>query len=450
MTPSTGQSARTRRWGQVEKNLRKLHRRGLRDPQLDDLNELVAIAHNLSSKPTEREKVIDALAQAIDACWGGAREEGPSLRDVMRLWFGLPAVDDSTAPDTRAMNSVERHIAAWKYWKGDEREEAEATFRTSKGTKRYETLAKKLVELEADAARSATALDALARQSAQAIPEPQQLAQPATTQQDSAPAITTVEPPGSRLGGFASTVAQLQTKRKIGLLLTAALAGIVAWALWSSSSSISIPPLGAIVNAQTGTWSMRAPKTPAEFPAGIGGGDTKFRGCDVSTEHPCRYSSSVPPLKAHVDDTLEFTVILNNSYNTAIPYIKLEAYVNKIGEGGTSSRELLHAGISTELAVGMSISWPSEGELGAGPTITRHAEINEVYIKFPRAGDYGLRYIPKTSTIHLSKPHFFHYLPDGIMEPGIVLQNVGQPTTCFPCAISYIRLVSFRTRVVRK
>ena len=449
MTPSTAQPAIVRSSRRVEKNLRLLHRRGLPDPRLDDLKELVAVARNLSSEPTDREMVENALAQAIDACWGGAREAGPSLRDVVLLWFGLPAVDDSAAPNTRALSSSERLTVAWTYWGGKDRETKE-TFRTSKAAKRYEALAKKLVELEVAAIRSATTLDTSAQQSVQTIPEPGQ--PPTSAQHESTSPITTAEtrsPEPFRLSDFASVVTRLRPKRQIAALLTAAaVAGIVIWAPWSSSHNASIPPLGAIVNAQTGIWSMDVPMTPAESPTGVGEGGGRFRGCDVSTEHPCRYKANTPPLKVNVGDTLEFSAILNNGYDTAIPYVKLEAFANQISHSSGPSIEPRHARISTELVVGMNISWPSVGELGAGPITTHHTQTNDIYIQLPTPRNYGLSYIPGTSTIHFSEPYFFHNLPDGIMESGIALQDVGQPKGCFRCDAEYRRLVSFRAKVI--
>src|ERR1700721_2965321 len=136
MPSPNARSARARSRKGVEESLRKLHRRGLRDPRLDGLGELVELARNLSGEPTDHAKVEDALAQGIDACWGGVLEDGPTLRDAMRLWFGLPTVDDPTAPDTRALTSTERHKAAHKHWvrleleKGEKPREAEETFRT--------------------------------------------------------------------------------------------------------------------------------------------------------------------------------------------------------------------------------------------------------------------------------------------------------------------------------
>jgi hypothetical protein len=442
MTPSNARSARPRSRKGVEKSLRKLHRRGLRDPRLDGLSELVELARNLSDEPTDHAKVEDALAQGIDACWGGVREAGPTLRDAMRLWFGLPAVDDPTAPDTRALTSTERHKAAHEHWvqlelkKGENLREAEETFRTSNGANRYKALAQKLVELEADAAQSATNLDT----SAQAIAEPvQPFAEPSQAQPDSAPAIRAVEPsPGSsRLRDFASAVIRRWSKRRTAVLLiaVAVVVGLVSWAPWSSSRGISIPPLGAIVNAQTGTWSLHVPITPAKYPAQIGGGPI-FAAADLSTTR--KYAAHGEPLKVHIGDIIEFSVKLHDGSNDAVPYVKLNA------EWHPQALEPP----SRELYVDMTVRWPTQ-EGGSTELGSQEAtDVKPARIQLPAIGHYDLVYIPKSSRILNPESHFSHSLPDGILGNGIALQDVGQPPGCFWCAEEYLRFVNFQAQVI--
>lgn len=442
MAPPPPQKASARLWRAVEKDLRKLHRRGLTNPRLDDLMTLVGVAQSLGGEPTDREAVINALARAIDACWGGVREEGPSIRDVMRLWFGLPALDDPAAPDCRALSSAERHREAWQYWQGEQRGEAASTFRTSKARTRYEAIAKKLVELQAAASEPA-----VAPSTAESPPDSPPRFRPETAG-DERPILSDTSPLSAlRLGRLAARAAASVRKHRA---LTALAAAVVltltslAWQPWKTMG-VSIPPFGAIVNAQTGVWSLHAPDTPAEFPIGIAEGNSEFRGCDLTIEHPCRYSRTVPPLIPRLGDTLEFTVRLNNGYDKAIPILRLTAFVDQIGELHKSSTTRTPA---ETLDVGLLITWPSAGEFGTGPVTTRRAKINSVFVYFNSPG-HDLRYIPKTSTIHYDETHFFHYLPDGIFDSGITLQDLGEPTTCYPCDLKYMRFVSFQMRVVQ-
>jgi hypothetical protein len=121
----------------VEKELGKLRRRGLSNPRVQDLKALLAIAQVLSNKPREAEQIEDALLLAID---GFALPE----HNILRVWFGLAAVDDPDAPDTRGMTSKERHKAAWEYAGSPG---AESTFRSTRTTERYKDLAARLVRL---------------------------------------------------------------------------------------------------------------------------------------------------------------------------------------------------------------------------------------------------------------------------------------------------------------
>jgi hypothetical protein len=133
--PATGRHARSpKSWRPLEKNLRVLHRRGLVDPRVDDLDALLVVSQLLSPKLGDLARVRDALEKAIDA-------ESGSRSDLLRVWFGLPAISPN-APDTRAMTSAQRHRAAWEYEGGGK---AESTFRTHRASEYFEALAKRLL-----------------------------------------------------------------------------------------------------------------------------------------------------------------------------------------------------------------------------------------------------------------------------------------------------------------
>lgn len=446
MSPNAAPRVALRRWKPVEENLRKLHGNGLSDPRLYDLKDLVEIAYKLSDKPTDAGCVEDAIAQGIDAIWGGAREKGPTMRDTMRLWFGLPAVDDSAAPNTRLIKSSVRHEVAWKYLhqvalaKGERPQEARSTFRTTKAYPRYEAIAKKLVELEKQA-------DTKAEVVAQEPPETKAEDQPeadaphllsaSSTTPDELP--TDGPRPGTR--SIADRLRLRRTLPVVALLATACVA-VVAWAPWSSSQAV-VPPDGAIVNAQTGGWSMHAPKTPAELPAEISGSYTNgIRGCDLTTEHPCHFDA-VPkrPLDIHAGDELEF---IANLYvlHSAIPYVKIGAGMDWLGKKGV---------LSKRMDVFVFANWSSVGEFDTGTPRLRETTEGSVYLETATEGQYNLRYIPGSTVLFYRNAHFFQRLPDGIYEGGIALRDLGPPpTACATCAMEYVRYVGFRTRVVRE
>jgi hypothetical protein len=356
------------------------------------------------------------MALAIDACWGGSHESGPSLRDTMRLWFGLPPVDDPSAPDTHLMTSAERHEVAWRYWQTGGGREALDTFRTGKATVRYEALTKKLIELEVAKIERIAAEPEASDESVEQAQDDIEIAPRHST-----------------------------SWRHLALAVSASAALMAALLLghpWETGAT-PVPPRGAIVNAQTGSWSMHATRTPAEHPTGLEEG-SEVRGCDVTTEHHCRPAAS--PLWPRVGDIVEFAVRLNDVYSGEVPYLKLETYVDTVSESPKTHRNLLPP---AELAVTPRAVWLSSGELGAGPVRTSSPSLGRVFVSFRAPGTYGFQYLPGTSDIYNREVKFNHRLPDGIMDTGIALQHLGEPPTCHPCAQRYIRFVSFRARVIR-
>jgi hypothetical protein len=115
---------------QIEYDLHRLHRRGLQSPKLFELHRLIDVAKALSDKPTDRERIEQVLAAAIDAY--GASD---SRRDVARTWFGLVKA-------TRHMTSTQRHRAAFEVYGSGELD----SFRTNIGPLHYPILAHRLYE----------------------------------------------------------------------------------------------------------------------------------------------------------------------------------------------------------------------------------------------------------------------------------------------------------------
>jgi hypothetical protein len=72
----------------------------------------------------------------------------------------------------------------------------------------------------------------------------------------------------------------------------------------------------------------------------------------------------------------------------------------------------------------------------------------DVSIRMAAPGPYHLVYIPGSTT--LTSPDnskLLYHLPNGIMNGGIGLEDVGSPSYCFQCADEYARIVSFRAKV---
>jgi hypothetical protein len=228
-------------------------------------------------------------------------------------------------------------------------------------------------------------------------------------------------------------------RRRVALaaLLACVGTGLVVWMLSPSSKHSPIPPPGSIVNAQTGQIAYHAQIVPGHLPAQIGGG-SNFKACDLSRERSCGYGKTT--LQARVGDTILFRVMLNNGSGLALPYLKLRASWQP--ETGSQER-------TKSLEVNMSLRWP-EGSTGEHvyELTTNSPPVDPIHVQLQTAGHYGLTYIPGSTTLKGREGHFFHYLPDGIMDTGgIALQDVGQPASCFWCALEYIREVYFHAKI---
>ncbi len=226
-------------------------------------------------------------------------------------------------------------------------------------------------------------------------------------------------------------------RRLIAVLLAVCTvaAGIVALTLRSRppSAAKSTPPVGAIVNTWTGKWTFHIPTATAPL-AQVSGGTANLRACDLTARQPCKYLFKESSIRAHIGDTIEFKDFLYNPQDEPIPYVKLN--VNS-GPGGSGKHE------GEEIGVQFLAAWPEphtvEYPAGNGGDFTIH---------LPTPGAYHLTYIPGSTT--LTSPYnrkLLLHLPDGIMEEGIGLEDLGSPRTCFQCAPAYSRIVSFRAKI---
>jgi hypothetical protein len=234
------------------------------------------------------------------------------------------------------------------------------------------------------------------------------------------------------------------TKRRAitGSIVALVIATIIV-VLSQSSHGKAIPPLGAVVNAETGKVSLDVPPKKAHFPAQIGGGPI-FHACNVATEKPCKWTLDAPPISAHVGSVIEFSLKLHDTSGTPVPYVKLHATWQ--GIKGLSASDVLH-----ELEATVSVQWSDYGSESIDEPGRMeghgHSEVPYVHIRLPYSGLYGLEYIPGSSKLLGSKGELIHYLPDGIMGYGIALQDVGSPVSCNYCASKYTRYVNFRVKV---
>lgn len=226
----------------------------------------------------------------------------------------------------------------------------------------------------------------------------------------------------------------------VGAALFVLLIAIIAIssAPWSSSAS-TIPPLGSVVDAQTGQVVPHPKVTPTLNMAGqIGGGGPILRPCDLAIPN-CHFAEGT--LAASVGDTIEFSLVLHNPNDGDVAYAKLEA------SRGPASQE--NKVPSRQLDLNMTIRWPI-GETQVEEVGGHGGERPVARLQLPESGLYNFQYVPGSTELLNQEATFRHPLPDGIMRYGIALTNIGQPANCFYCDVQYIRYVNFRAKIVRE
>jgi hypothetical protein len=173
------------------------------------------------------------------------------------------------------------------------------------------------------------------------------------------------------------------------------------------------------------------------------GGGPILSARNTRTESRYPKSPAQRPIHANVGDVIEFSLLLNNGGSVPIPYMKLTT--------NWTERP------TDELEVYVSIRWPvtrdrHEEAIGGLPSANYRIlpPVDPVHIRLPSTGLYKLDYIHGSGKLFAGDGHILGRLPDGITHYGIALQDVGQPASCFWCAIQFIRYVNFEAKVTRK
>jgi hypothetical protein len=196
----------------------------------------------------------------------------------------------------------------------------------------------------------------------------------------------------------------------------------------SGESARAIPPPGTVIDAQTGRVATNIQHiTPQN--AQIDGGSI-FRACDRTTEHPCKWNSDERSIEVHKGDLIEFGILLHNGGDPAVPYLRLT--VERWGGGMTPERQNLMSAI-------LDLQYHSG--------IAHGVEARAEFIAPGRRGFTDLNYVPSSTVLLTGKHRFVAQLPDGIMDNGIALANVGSPASCYYCDMRYTRFVFFKARV---
>jgi hypothetical protein len=400
----------------------KLRQRGLVDPKLDDLTDVLTVAELLIDHGTQRERVEAALELAI-----GEYERAEDIADVAkaqtvaRLWFGLD-------PATRNTDHNDRHQRA-----ADHDGVTLGTFRSHHAPDIIERLAGYLVDLYVSYQEEAsTGPDGEAKPDGHERHEGQE----AATDSSIGPSAPGPVDPADRtsqgrVAGRKPAIGRLSLAIAGTTFLAICLAVAILLIGNGSSSEESTPPPGSVVNAMTG----KVDDHPVERGVPQGGpqiaGGPNFQACNLSAGAPCSdLRPRHPVVTAHAGDIINFKLGVFNPMARQLPYATFE----------TSWGSARHP---SQLEVTMNVEWLYAHHAGFGVP-----ELDPVTIASPTTVNApDLTYIPGSTTLLSRTGEVVGRLPDGIMGLGIALSHIGSPRSCFPCAFAYERYISFKARL---
>jgi hypothetical protein len=222
----------------------------------------------------------------------------------------------------------------------------------------------------------------------------------------------------------------------VGLGATAA---FVEGAVSGGEPAATVPPTGTVIDAQTGKPAVNVQhSTPQE--AQIDSGSI-FRVCDLTTEHPCGYESDQGPITVNPGDLLELGILLHNGNDAAVPYAR---FTVEVWGGNGTITERGPGGRALERPDPMSLKLDIEYRTG---TIDERTEESFEIDVHGSAGYTALNYVPGSTVLMDRHHHLLGRLPDGIMDSGLALANIGSPSSCYFCDIRYTRFIFFKARI---
>lgn len=213
-----------------------------------------------------------------------------------------------------------------------------------------------------------------------------------------------------------------------GIVLIVSLGAYLVDHVSLGGSAMAVPPPGTVIDAQTGEVASHVQHSTSQN-AQIDGGSI-FRACDLTREHPCNYEREQPPINVDDGDLIRFGILLHNGGDPAVPYARLT--VERWGGGSTPEER------NPMLAV-LDIQYHSSISNGIHAEVHMEAQ--------GRQGFTDFNYIPG-STVLMTRDHQpLAQLPDGIMDNGVGLANIGSPASCYYCDLDYTRFVFFEAVV---
>jgi hypothetical protein len=221
-------------------------------------------------------------------------------------------------------------------------------------------------------------------------------------------------------------------------IATVMLIGAGVWMFSTASGggkgdALATPPLGSVVDAQTGKVSPASslPAHPAATAGQLGGGHT-IQACIVGRTG-CAYPLRGQPVMARPGDILLVNLTLHNPDATPLSEAKISVAVSRQAAGDK---------------IFSSYEWP-DGNRNSDDIETTFS--TALVISFTDHQAHGLSYVPGSSVLYdsLGEGHPLAHLPDGVVSiGGITLTDVGAPRSCWDCDLTNIRYVVFEMKVV--
>lgn len=414
----------------IEKQLIELRKRGMNNPVVSDLTELVRLAEALipegavevgvdggarywedNDDPTVR-RVEVLLECTLDPDNGKDWLADPRHSQAVRLWFGLD-------PKTRKLGQEERHEQA-RLSLG--RPIVSGTWKNHYATKIKRELTTRL-RTRFKANEPFTPDEAIRR-----------LPKASSPAAEGVGADFSVEPEIGRSAQRGRTLTRNRVLLFAAVVVVAAAALAIALGTFSSPRQSLIPPKGTIINATTGKVDLRPDRQPPHGEVDLIGGGPIFRACNFTQDPECNFREG----RFHVSlgDRLRFVFVLENEGKTPLPYGRFS--VNFQSGFGLNPDEARAA---------FFISWPG------GRDEEEHLTTKKGDATFVSGGaPIDIRYLPgSTELLPLNPQHRLTYLPDGIASLyGIGLTHIGPPSSCFiNCTGRFIRFIEFEAEVVK-
>ena len=390
----------------------EVRREGFETVELTKVGSLLAFVEQLAPGEIDARRQLEiAVAQAVE----DFPKEPKNERKAARLWFGLEADAKGKGKDERERLAAESIFVS------------PGTFRAHRQKQYMDAISEALlflanpsdVDPEVDQGQ-AEYPDSLLDTDESPPNERESLLQPTSNHE--------------RVRELEKMI--LSSRRRTALLGLVAVVGTVILLFNISGKGETgvdpkrkVPPVGTVVDAADGS-IVANPFRGKNHHSGYLAEGENFQVCNLSLPKPCRFMPSMPGIVVvEKGDLLWIAFEINEQGEAPLPYATFE--VDRAWENqSTASAEMV-------------INWKGVEGPGGQPPVREK-------LRFSIRGHaryLNLVYVPGSTELRGPSVHdFIAHLPDGIMESGIALADIGAPVSCFKCFPQYKRFVVFKAR----